>query len=153
MQKGFRICQACICYWNKRVHHVQETNSDLKKRKFAIFPLFNGPKVLLSASIKAKLFAINISEKSNLDESDTSLLVFSSRTSLKLQNISVTPEMVKKVITNLDSSKASGPDCIQVVVEELWVWTFMHISWTLQHVSKRVLFFRVLEGLSGCPCL
>ena len=75
--------------------------------------------MLLSASIKAKLFAINFSEKSNLDESDTSLLVFSSRTSLKLQNISVTPEMVKKVITNLDSSKASGPDCIQVVVEEL----------------------------------
>ena len=36
-------------------------------------------------------------------------------TNLKLQNISITPKTVKKVITNLDSSKASGPDCIPVV--------------------------------------
>ena len=28
----------------------------------------------------------------------------------------ITPKMVKKVITNLDSSNASGPDCIPVVV-------------------------------------
>ena len=45
-----------------------------------------------------------------------SLPFFSSRTNLKLYNISVTAEMVIKVITNLDSSKASGPDCIPVVV-------------------------------------
>ena len=44
------------------------------------------------------------------------LIVFSSRTNLKLHNISVTPKMVKRVITNLDSSKESGPDCIPVVV-------------------------------------
>ena len=42
--------------------------------------------------------------------------VFPSRTNLKLHNISITPKMVKKAITNLDSSKASGPDCIPVVV-------------------------------------
>ena len=30
--------------------------------------------------------------------------------------IFVTPKMVKKVIKELDSSKASGPDCIPVVV-------------------------------------
>ena len=35
---------------------------------------------------------------------------------MKLHNISVTPKMVKKVIMNLDLSKASGPDCISVVV-------------------------------------
>ena len=45
-----------------------------------------------------------------------SLPVFPSRTNLKLHNILVTPKMVKKVITNLDLSKASGPDCIPVVV-------------------------------------
>ena len=45
-----------------------------------------------------------------------SLPVFPSRTSLKLHNISVTPKMVKKVIMNLDLSKASGPDGIPVVV-------------------------------------
>ena len=53
---------------------------------------------------------------SNLDDSEISLYVFPSRTNLKLHNISVTPKMVKKVITNLDSSKPSGPDCIPVVV-------------------------------------
>ena len=45
-----------------------------------------------------------------------SLLVFPSRTNLKLPNVSVTHKMVKKVIMNLDLSKASGPDGIPVVV-------------------------------------
>ena len=45
-----------------------------------------------------------------------SLPVFTSRTNQKLHNISITPKMVKKVITHLDSSKASGPDYIPVVV-------------------------------------
>ena len=44
------------------------------------------------------------------------LLDFPSKTNLKLRNISVTLKMVKKVIMNLDLSKASGPDCIPVVV-------------------------------------
>ena len=35
---------------------------------------------------------------------------------MKLHNISVTPKMAKKVIINLDLSKASGPDRIPVVV-------------------------------------
>ena len=35
---------------------------------------------------------------------------------LKLRNISVTSKMVRKVVMNLDLSKASGPDCIPVVV-------------------------------------
>ena len=45
-----------------------------------------------------------------------SLPVFPSRTNLKLHNVSVTPKVVKKVITNLDLSMVSGPDCIPVVV-------------------------------------
>ena len=68
-----------------------------------------------SASDKAKLFAENFSKNSNLDDSGISLPVFPSRTNLKL-HISVTPKMVKKVIMNLDLSKASGPDCIPVMV-------------------------------------
>ena len=91
-------------------------NSVLNKGKSAISPLFNGPEVLSSASDKAKLFAKNFSKNSNLDDSGISLPVFPSRTNLKLHNISITPKMVNKVITNLDSSKASGPDCIPVVV-------------------------------------
>ena len=66
-------------------------------------------------SDKTKFFPKTFSKNSNLDESGISLPVFSSRTNLKLHNIYVVPKMVKKVITNLDSSKASAP-CIPVVV-------------------------------------
>ena len=91
-------------------------NSVLSKGKSFIPPLFNRPEVLSTASGKAKLFAKNFSKNSNLDDSGISLPVFPFRTNLKLYNISITPKMVKKVVTNLDSSKASGPDCIPVVV-------------------------------------
>ena len=94
----------------------QIANSVLSKDKSAIPPLFNGLQVLSSASDKAKLFAKNLSKNSNLDDSGITLPVFPSRTNLKLHNISITPNMIKKVITDLDSSKASGPDCIPVVV-------------------------------------
>ena len=93
-------------------------NSVLNKGKFAIPPLFNGPEVLSSVSDKAKLFAKIFSKNSNLHDSGISLPAFPSRTNLKLHNISITPKMVRKVIVNLDSSKASGPDCISVVVLE-----------------------------------
>ena len=91
----------------------QIANSVLKKSKFAIPPPFNGPEVLPSASDKAKLFAKNFSKNSNLV---MSLPVFHFRINVKLHNISRTPKMVKKVITNLESSKPSGPDCLPVVV-------------------------------------
>ena len=72
--------------------------------------------MLSSASDKAKLFAEKFLKTSNLDESGIFLPIFPSITNLKLHNISVTPRMVRKVIMNLDLSKASGPDCIIVVV-------------------------------------
>ena len=97
-------------------HFWQIANSVLNKGKFAVTPLFNGPEVLSSASDKTKLFAENFSKNSNLDDPSVSLPVFLSRTNLKLHDISVTPKVVKKVITNLDLAKASGPDCIPVVV-------------------------------------
>ena len=83
-------------------------NSVLNKGKSAIPPLFNAPEVLSSASDKVKLFDKNFSKNSNLDDSGISLPVFPSRTNLKLHNIPITPK--------IDSSKASGPDCIPVVV-------------------------------------
>ena len=91
-------------------------NSVLNKGKSAIPLLFDRPEVLPSASDKAKLFAKNFSRNSNLDDSGISLPVSASRTNLKLHNISITPKMVKKVVTNLDLPKVSGPDCIPVVV-------------------------------------
>ena len=63
------------------------------------------------SSVSAKLLAKNFSKT----DSDISLSIFPSRTSLKL-HIFITPNMVKKVITTLHLSKASGPDCIPVVV-------------------------------------
>ena len=65
-------------------------NSVLNKGKSAIPPLFNGPRGFVSASDKAKLFAENFSENSNLDDSVISLPIFPFRTNLKLQKISVT---------------------------------------------------------------
>ena len=72
--------------------------------------------MLPSASDKGKLFAKNVCKNSNLADSGVSLLVFPSRTYLKLCNIYVTPKMIKKVISGLDSSKVSDPNCIPVVV-------------------------------------
>ena len=70
------------------------------------------------SSDEAKLYTENFSKNSNLDESGISSSVFPSITNLKRHIISVGPKMVKKVITNLDLSKAFGPDCISAVVLE-----------------------------------
>ena len=72
--------------------------------------------MLSFASDKAKLFDENFYKNSNLDDSGISLPVFPSRTNLKLHNVSVTPKMVRKVIMNLDLSKAPGSDGIPGVV-------------------------------------
>ena len=72
--------------------------------------------VLSSVSDTEKLFAKNFPQNTNLDDTDISLPVFPSRTNLKLHNISITSKTIKKVITNLDLPKASGLDCIPVVV-------------------------------------
>ena len=48
---------------------------------------------------------------------------------VKMNVISVTFKMVKKVIMNLDLSKASGPDCISVVVlKNCEPKLFLHVS-------------------------
>ena len=91
-------------------------NSVPRKGKSATPALFTRPEILSSASDKAKLFAKNVSKNFNLDDSVIFLLVFPFRTNLKLHSISVTRKMVKKVITMLDVSKASGPEWIPVVV-------------------------------------
>ena len=88
----------------------------LNKDKSPIPALFNGPDVLSYASEKEKLFAENFSKNSNLVDSGISVPFFSSRNNLRQHNISVTPKMVKKVIITLDLSKASGPDCIPVIL-------------------------------------
>ena len=55
------------------------------------------------------------SRNSNLDGLGICLSVFPSRTNLKLHDVYAAVKLDKKVITNLDSSKALGPDCFPVV--------------------------------------
>ena len=114
----------------------QIANSALSKGKFAIPPLFNGPEVLSSASDKAKLFAEDFSKNSNLSDSGIYLPVFPSRNNLKMRTISVTPKMVKKIIMNLDLSKASGLDCIPLVVLKNCV---PELSYTLAELFNKCL--------------
>ena len=97
--------------------------------------------MLSSASDKAKFFAKNVSKNSNLNDSGISLPVFPSRTNLKLCNISITPKMIKKVITNIDSSKASGPDYIPVVVLKNCQPEFSYILAELFHKCLKEFCF------------
>ena len=132
----------------------QIANSVLNNSKSAIPPLFSGPKVLSSASDKAKLCAENFCKNPNLDDTGISLPVFPSKTNLKLHNTSVTPKLVKKVIMNLDMSKASGADCISVVVLKNYEPEF---SYKLAELFNKCLiesfFCRLLEGFITGPCI
>ena len=83
--------------------------------------------MLSSASDKAKLFAENFSINSNLNDLGILLPIFPSRNNLKLHNNSETPKMVRKAIMNLNLSKASGPDCISVVVLKNYEPEFSYI--------------------------
>ena len=98
------------------------------------------------------MFAKNFSKSSNLDDSGIYLPVFPSRTNLKLHNISVTPKMVKNVIMNIDLSKASGPDCISVVVLKNCE---SELSYILAKLFNKCLelFFRLLEGFISGSCI
>ena len=130
--------------------------SAVNKGKSAIPLLFNSAEVLSSASDKTKVFVENFSKNSNLDDSDISLPVFPSRTNLKLDNISVTPKMFKKVLMNFDLSKASGPDCTPVVVLKNCE---PELSYILAELANKCLeeflffFFRFFEGLICGPCV
>ena len=61
--------------------------------------------------LKKQSCLLKTSKNSKLDDLGFSLPGLPSRTNLKL-HISVIPKMVKKIIMNLDLSKASGRDCI-----------------------------------------
>ena len=61
--------------------------------------------------------------------------------------------MVKQVITNLDSSKASGPDCIPVVVLKNCELELSYILAEFFKMSETILFSRLLEGLIGGPSI
>ena len=82
-----------------------------------------------------------------------SLPAFSFRCNLKLNNIPVTPGMVKKVITYLYSATMYGPNFTSGGSEELWAWNFIHVSWCFQYMFEGVLFSTLLESLICYPCI
>ena len=104
----------------------------------------HGSEVLSSASDKIKPFAKDFSENSSLDGSVISLPFFPSRTNMRIHNISVSHKMVKKVITNLDLSKASGSDCIPVVVLKNYEPELSYILAELFFKCFRSLVFQII---------
>ena len=80
--------------------------------------LYEDPEVLFSPSDKSKLSAKSFSKNSNLDYSGIFLPALLSRNTLKKHDIHVSSKLVKMLITNPDSSKASGPDFITVAVRK-----------------------------------
>ena len=102
--------------------------------------LFYDLEVLSSASDKAELFPVNYSKNPNLYYSGISLPVFPSITNLKLRNISVTRRMVRKVMMNLDWSKAFGPDCILKNCESELYFILAEL---LNKYLKRSLVFQI----------
>ena len=99
------------------------------------------------------MFAEHFSKKSNLDDSGISLPVYPSRNNLKLDNISVTPKMVKKVIINLNLSKASSSDCITVVALKNCEPELSYVLVELFNKCLKDLFYRLLEGFISGPCI
>lgn len=91
-------------------------NSVFSKGRSNIPPLFHGYEVLSSSKDKAELFARQFSNNCSLDSTGHNLSDFPSRTDVPLHTLRITPKSVAKVIASLDSSKASGPDNIPVIV-------------------------------------
>ena len=61
--------------------------------------------------------------------------------------------MVKNVMTNLGLSKASGPDCIPVVVLKNCEPELSCILAELFSKCLKETCFRLLEGFVGDPCI
>ena len=84
--------------------------------KPSIPTLVNGPEVISSSSEKAKLFAANFAANSTLDDHGHPLPDFPQLTDCLLSKFSVTSKEIGKLVRKLDSTKATGPDEIPVVV-------------------------------------
>ena len=87
--------------------------------KYPLLPLYNDPEMLYAAYDKSN-YLLKSCLRTLILMTQIPLYLFpfqnESRMNLKLQDILATPMLVKKVITNLDSSKVPSSDCIQVVV-------------------------------------
>ena len=92
------------------------TNKVLNRGKSPIPAIINDPEVLSSSSDKAELFAKIFSVNSTLDDSNNPLPDFPPQTANSISSFKITVKEVSRLIRDLDSSKATGPDEIPVVV-------------------------------------
>ena len=88
----------------------------LNSGKASVPTLIHGPEVISSSSEKAKLFAANFASNSTLDDQGHTLPDFPQLTDNQLNKFSVTAKEIGKLVKGLDSTKATGPDGIPVVV-------------------------------------
>ena len=114
------------------------TNKIPSRGKSLVLSIINGPEVISSSSDKAKLFAGIFAANSTLDDSNHPLPDFPSRTNCTIPKFKVTLKVISKLIHYLQSSKATCPDQIPVVV-------FKHISTELSPMLAK-LFNRCLQG-------
>ena len=68
-----------------------------------------------------------------------------------MRAVPVTPKLVKKVITDFDSSKLFGPDCIPVVVLKNCQPELSYFLLSLFKMCQGILFPRLMEGLICDP--
>ena len=108
--------------------------------------------MLSPPSDKEKLVAKNFFKSFNLNDLCISLPIFPFRSNLELHNIFVTLKMVKKIITNLDSSKVPGPECIPVVVLKNCEPSYI-LAELFNMCLKESFFSRFLESLISGPCI
>ena len=89
-------------------------NSVICNGKSTIHYLFNRSEAI--SSMSDKKIAENVPKNSKIDGSSISSPPSLSRTYLKVYNIFVTLNLIKKVLSNLDFLKVSGSDCIPMIV-------------------------------------
>ena len=95
----------------------------------------------------AKLLAEIFSENSNLNGSDSVLLWFCYSINLKLYHVSLIRKIERNIVTALDTSTASGPNCILVVVLKNCASALSCLLADLLSVSK-IWFLSQKDGLN-----
>ena len=114
------------------------TNKVLNQGKSSIPNLLVDNSIVTSSADKANIFASLFAKNSTLDDLGQSPPDFPLVTSTKLENFKVTAKEVSKLIKELDSSKATGPDGIPVIV-------LKHLSPELSPILAK-LFNNCLKG-------
>ena len=127
-------------------------NSVLNRNKSTIPVLFNGPEVRTSPTDKVNLFADRFASNSTLDDLRRDLPDCPSRVDSILCTINVTPKMVAKVISHLDTYLFT--DIITVGAPKDFHWLFhLHVTVPLAapHVSLLIHILILYQSPKQIP--